>query len=95
MTKRAMEHWTCPHGLVTGFFPVPGQPLLVEHRSCGICCDEISEAISPSPDRIERLETALHNIVNFDTSDGKRGPFGEIAAAALTDGVSDDKEKAE
>lgn len=39
-------HWTCPHGHVTGFFPVPGHPLLIEHRSCGICCEEISEHIS-------------------------------------------------
>lgn len=46
MTKNrrdgADEHWTCPHGFVTGFFPVPGHPNLIEHRSCGICCDEIS-----------------------------------------------------
>ncbi len=31
-------HWICPHGFVTGFFPVPGKPHLIEHRSCGICC---------------------------------------------------------
>lgn len=46
MTKRADEHWTCPHGFVTGFFPVPGKPHLIEHRSCGICCEEISEKLS-------------------------------------------------
>jgi hypothetical protein len=47
MTQRS-EHWTCPHGFVTGFFPVPGKPLLIEHRSCGICCEEISERVSPA-----------------------------------------------
>ena len=41
-------HWTCPHGYVTGFFPVPGHPLLIEHRYCGICCEETSERMSPS-----------------------------------------------
>lgn len=48
MTKRerADKHWTCRHGFVTGFFPVPGHPHLIEHRSCGICCEEISEIIS-------------------------------------------------
>ncbi len=45
MAKRAGEHWICPHGFVTGFFPVPGNPHLIEHRSCGICCDEISEKL--------------------------------------------------
>lgn len=48
MTEREQKHWTCPHGFVTGFFPVPGQPHLIEHRSCGICCEEISELISPA-----------------------------------------------
>lgn len=46
MTLREDKHWTCPHGFVTGFFPVPGKPHLIEHRSCGICCDEISEKLS-------------------------------------------------
>lgn len=46
MTDKTPQHWTCPHGFVTGFFPVPGQPHLIEHRSCGICCEEISEKIS-------------------------------------------------
>lgn len=50
MTKRTDEHWTCPHGFVTGFFPVPGQPHLIEHRSCGICCEKISEKLSRAPD---------------------------------------------
>lgn len=40
------ERWTCPHGIETGFFPVPGKPHLIEHRSCGICCEEISAKIS-------------------------------------------------
>lgn len=39
-------HWICPHGFVTGFFPMPGKPHLIEYRSCGICCEEISEKIS-------------------------------------------------
>jgi hypothetical protein len=42
--------WTCPHGIVTGFFRVPGAPHLIEHRSCGICCEEISEKLSPGAD---------------------------------------------
>ena len=46
MIKKQPEHWTCPHGFVTGFFPVPGQPNLIEHRSCGFCCDEISNLIN-------------------------------------------------
>jgi hypothetical protein len=39
--REARTHWTCPHGFVTGFFPVPGEPNLIEYRSCGICCEEI------------------------------------------------------
>lgn len=35
------EHWTCPHGIVTGFFRVPGHPHLIAHHSCGACCDAI------------------------------------------------------
>lgn len=47
MTERDPRgHWTCPHGFVTGFFPVPGHPLLIEHRSCGICCEEISTKLA-------------------------------------------------
>lgn len=46
MDEAIGETWTCPHGFVTGFFRVPGQPNLVEHRSCGICCEEISNLIS-------------------------------------------------
>lgn len=48
MTLSKTNHWICPHGITTGFFPVPGKPLLIEHRSCEICCEEISEKISPS-----------------------------------------------
>lgn len=52
MTERDPRgHWTCPHGFVTGFFPVPGHPLLIEHRSCGICCEEISEKLSRETNR--------------------------------------------
>lgn len=40
------EHWICPHGYETGFFPVPGAPHLIEHRSCGLCCQEISERLA-------------------------------------------------
>lgn len=47
------ERWICPHGVETGFFPVPGEPHLIEHRSCGICCEEISEKISPGLDEKE------------------------------------------
>lgn len=39
--------WTCPHGFATGFAPVPGEPNLIVHRSCGICCEEIAERITP------------------------------------------------
>lgn len=45
-SQQSDGHWTCPHGFVTGFFPVPGKPHLIEHRSCGICCEEISEKLS-------------------------------------------------
>lgn len=50
MTQQALTfdedgHWICPHGFGTGFFPVPGQPNLIEHRSCGICCEEISDRL--------------------------------------------------
>lgn len=51
--KRIDEHWTCPHGFVTGFFKVPGKPWLIEHRSCGICMEEISERI----DRANQQQT--------------------------------------
>lgn len=60
MTKQTSQTgapWTCPHGFVTGFFPVPGRPMLIEHRSCGICCDEISERISPRADGEKKLDT--------------------------------------
>lgn len=43
------ERWMCPHGFETGFFPVPGKPHLIEFRSCGICCEEISAKISKPP----------------------------------------------
>ncbi len=39
-------HWICPHGVVTGFFPVPDNPHLIRHRSCNICCEEISERMN-------------------------------------------------
>lgn len=47
MTKREPQwlRWTCPHGFETDFFPVPGEPNLIAHRSCGICCEEISEML--------------------------------------------------
>lgn len=54
MTQRDPRgHWTCPHDFVTGFFPVPGHPLLIEHRSCGICCEEISEKTSGAGERAD------------------------------------------
>lgn len=43
--KQNWTRWVCPHGFETGFFPVPGNPNMIEHRSCGICCEEISEKI--------------------------------------------------
>ncbi len=61
MTERELKydkdgHWICPHGLVTGFFPVPGQPHLIRHRSCGICNEEISERIARAVDGEEGRE---------------------------------------
>jgi hypothetical protein len=58
MTKRELKfdkdgNWICPHGFVTGFFSVPGAPHLIEHRSCGICCEEISEHLA----RVDGEET--------------------------------------
>lgn len=41
-----MDHWTCPHGIVTGFFTVPNDPYSIEFRSCDTCCDEISDFLA-------------------------------------------------
>jgi hypothetical protein len=51
MTKRENDlgkegRWVCPHGFETGFFPVLERPHLIAYRSCGICCEEISEKIT-------------------------------------------------
>lgn len=59
MTKRAPEwdRWICPHGIETGFFPVPGHPHLIRHRSCGICCEEISEFLDRAEPKKPRAAT--------------------------------------